>query len=175
MDAPLDELYFNWLYKQVANPVVKNPNRTYWRLFKLLFTKEFVWLVPNDDNRVEDGKDLRYEFIDQSELTDVDPGWIHLGCSMLEMLVAVSRRLTFEADGRSRDWFWHLMDNLDLRQYNDHSHFTPEEIGHILDRVIWRTYKPSGEGGLFPLNHAERDQTKVEIWYQASAYLIERM
>src|SRR5687768_18597032 len=102
MQAPLDELYFTWLYSQVADPRVKNPSRTYWRMLKLLFVKEFVWIVPNDDNRIEDGKDLRLEFVDQQKIMNVDFGWMHLGCSMLELLVALSRRLSFEARSEER-------------------------------------------------------------------------
>jgi hypothetical protein len=37
-----------------------------------------------------------------------------IGCSMLEMLIALCYRLEFE-DGREMDeWFWELMKNLDL-------------------------------------------------------------
>jgi hypothetical protein len=92
---------------------------------------------------------------------------------MLEMLVGLSRRLSFECEGESRDWFWHLMENLGLRYYNDRSTYSKEHIDGILDRVIWRTYNPDGEGGLFPLRNSEQDQRGIEIWYQLSAYILE--
>ena len=38
---------------------------------------------------------------------------------------------------------------------------------------VERRYKRSGEGGLFPLKNAAKDQRKVEIWYQLSSYLLE--
>lgn len=174
MGKPLDELYLEWLYGQVGDPEIKVPTRTYWRLLKLLFGKEFVWLVPNDDNRIEDGKDLRYEFVDRARLKDVDLGWINLGCSMLEVMVGLSRRLAFEAEGEPRDWFWHLVDNLSLRDYNDTHDFVDQDVEVVLDSVIWRNYEYSGEGGFFPLRRAERDQRDVELWYQLSAYVIER-
>lgn len=63
MDGPLDEQYLKWLYRQVASSKYRNPARTYWSLLRQLYTTEFVWTVPNDDNRVEDGRDLRYEFL----------------------------------------------------------------------------------------------------------------
>ncbi len=173
MTKPLDELYLFWLYRQVGDPEVKTPTRTYWRLLKTLFKKEFVWLVANDDNRIEDGKDLRYQFIDEEGLVNVDVGWVQLGCSMLELLVGLSRRLAFEADGEPRDWFWHLIENLDLR-YTDAHQFNAREVDDILDRVIWRTYHQDGRGGLFPLQQAREDQRTVELWYQLSAYVLER-
>ncbi len=139
-----------------------------------LYIKEFVWFIPNDDNRVEDGRDLRYEFVDSEDMEDVDPDWMTLGCSMLELLVGLSRRLSFEADGEPRVWFWHMLDTLEIscndKEYTN-QHY--REIDETLDRVIWRTYSPDGHGGLFPLRHATQDQRDIEIWYQLSAYLLE--
>lgn len=173
MNKPLDELYFVWLYSQVGDPKTTNPSRTYWKVLKQLFTKEFVWIVPNDDNRVADGKDLRYEFVAELQLRDVDEGWMKLGCSMLELMVGLSRRLAFECDGRPRDWFWHLAENIDIHRYNDRSHYEEDRIDAILDRIIWRTYDRDGHGGFFPLRRPKEDQRRVEIWYQLSAYILE--
>ena len=174
MSAPLDELYLNWLYAQVGSVKEKHPARTYWSLCRQLFTTEFVWIVPNDDNRLEDGRDLRKEFFEYEAIDDVDPEWMRLGCSMLEMLIGLSRRLAFEADGEPRDWFWVLMRNLGLDQCSDKYQHNYEEIDDILNRVIWRTYRHDGHGGLFPLRNSETDQRDVEIWYQLNAYLLER-
>jgi hypothetical protein len=176
MNQPLDELYLNWLYSQIGSVKLRNPSRTYWSLAKQLYTKEFVWIVPNDDNRLEDGRDLRPEFIDDCEISTIDPEWMSLGCSMLEMLVALSRRLSFQ-DGRNpRGWFWRLIENLDLvhctdAKYDQEIH---DRVDAILEEIIWRTYHSDGRGGLFPLEHPKRDQRDVEIWYQLSAYLIEQ-
>lgn len=182
MDQPLDERYFEWLYRQVASVRQKNPARTYWSLAKQLFTKEFVWLVPNDDNRVEDGRDLRYEFLNEVhglEKHHVDPEWVGIGCSMFEMMIGLSRRLAFEDEGEPAGWFWLLCENLDIRKFNDKK-YGEDEVYHAglvdetLDAVIWRTYEFDGRGGLFPLEEAAEDQRDVEIWYQLSAYLLER-
>lgn len=177
MNEPLDEPYFKWLYSQVCNSRFKNPARTYWSLLRRLYVKEFVWSVANDDNRVEDGRDLRFEFMESHGIeNDVDVDWLGLGCSMLEMLIGLSRRLSFEDDGEPREWFWRLLENVDLARYTDmicDRYTCHEEIDRVLDRVIFREYDADGRGGLFPLNHARRDQRDVELWYQLSAYLIE--
>ncbi len=174
MSEPLDELYLTWLYRQVGSVKSKTPSRTHWTLMRQLYTKEFVWFIPNDDNRVEDGRDLRYEFIESEGNGDVDPDWMALGCSMLEMLIGLSRRLSFEAEGEPRVWFWHMVETLGVscndKEY-DNKHY--REIDEILDKVIWRTYDRHGRGGLFPLRRTMKDQRKVEIWYQLSAYLLE--
>lgn len=172
MSQPLDESYFQWLCDQVGALEAKDPSRTYWRLLKLLFTKEFVWVVANDGNRIEDGKELRYEFVDQSGLNDVDQHWMQLGCSMLELMIGLSRRLAFEAEGEPRDWFWTLAWNAGLVSHND-SHCNDRMVGDILDRIIWRTYHSNGRGGFFPLQRPPHDQRKVELWYQLNAYIIE--
>jgi hypothetical protein len=180
MDEPLDELYFKWLYSQVGDPRIKNPNRTYWKLLLQLYKKEFIWFVANDDNRIADGTDLRYEFVDAAGLQDVDDAWIRMGCSMFELLIGLSRRLAFEAEGEPRDWFWHLVENLglilitDSRMNKDYAGSYAELIDLVLDRVIYRNYNPDGSGGLFPLQHTEKDQRKVELWYQLSEYVLER-
>jgi hypothetical protein len=92
---------------------------------------------------------------------------------MLELLIGLSRRLSFVADGEPFDWFWQLMENLGLEKYNDNTVIPEKEVDGILDEVIWRTYKRNGSGGLFPLRKATEDQRDVELWYQLSAYLLE--
>jgi hypothetical protein len=170
---PLDELYLQWLYSQVGSVKNRNPSRSYWKILRKLFTKEFVWIVPNDDNRAEDGRDLRLEFLEEYDVRDADATWMRLGCSMLELLIGLSRRLSFEAEGEPSSWFWKLMENLDLERYNDNTPFSDAAIDELLDRVIWRTYRRNGAGGLFPLKRTREDQRQVEIWYQLCAYLLE--
>jgi hypothetical protein len=175
MNEPLDELYLSWLYAQVLDYPEPKGRNTYWSLLRQLYKTEFIWFIPNDDNRVNDGKYLRYEFCENVGIFDVDQDWFEMGCSVLEMLVALSRRLSFQTEDPAHIWFWQLMHNLRLDRYNDRSGYSPHIVSDILDNVIWRTYAYDGEGGLFPLQNPERDQRKVEIWYQMAAYLIERM
>lgn len=177
MTQSLDNLYLEWLYRQVGSVKQRNPSKTYWSLMRQLFTKEFVWFVPNDDNRLVDGCDLRSEFIFESELDDIDPNWLGLGCSMLEIMVGLSRRLSFEGEGDPRDWFWLLVNNIELTSCTDTQYrIAPKEreVNEVLDRIIWRTYSRDGVGGFFPLERPQKDQRKVELWYQLSAYLLER-
>lgn len=173
ISLPLDDLYLQWLYKQVDEVREQDAARMHWSLFKQLYTKEFVWLIPNDDNRVEDGRDLRYEFLHEFGIERVDSHWMDLGCSFLEMLIALCRRLSFEADGDVANWFWHLLHTLHLSEYTDDFDLPEQDIDDILDVVIWRTYRRDGHGGLFPLKRPRQDQREVELWYQLNAYLME--
>lgn len=180
MSAPLDELYLQWLYKQVAVPEYDDRDLTYWKVLKVLFTKEFVW-VPDfvsDENRIHDGIALRPEFLAAQGIPDVDPNWMDEGCSVLELMVGLARRLEFQADkGKAHYWFWVLMDNLGLIGYSDDRRFTRrllDRIDDILNSVIYRNYESSGLGGFFPLMEPRHDQRDRELWYQMSDYLLER-
>jgi len=173
MDAvPIDEAYFNWLCGQVGQVQVRETSRTHRRILRLLYQKEYVWLIPNDDNRMADGRALRDEFVNSMRI-EVDPRWMSLGCSFFEMLLALSRRVSFLDDGTPAEWFWHLMQNLGLQVFHDRMQIDPADVDEILDAVIWRTYEPDGNGGLFPLKNPRMDQRKCEIWYQMNAYLLE--
>lgn len=176
MSTPLDEHYFEWLYRQVCSAKVKNPNRTYRNLLWMLYTEEFLWFVPNDDNRVEDGKVLRHEYLQKHDLTPDDVGldWFELNCSFLEVLIGLARRLDFLMNGGQDEWFWEMLDNLDLHKYNDTVHIPQQEVKRVVDRVVWRTYRYNGHGGLFPLQQAREDQRDTELWYQLNAYILER-
>ena len=177
---PLDERYFVWLYRLVARLDTQDPELTYWRLLKLLYEKQFAWFVPRDDNRIEDGKELRLTFLRQEGLQkhQAEVNWVEIGCSFLELMIAMSGRLRFELDPDSSlaYWFWEVLtENIGLRQYNDAAEFEPCDVDEVLNRVMFRQYEPSGSGGFFPLQHPDQDQRGVELWYQLSAYAIERM
>lgn len=168
----LDDQYFYWLYSQVADVKTRKGPRTYWNLLRKLFCTEFAWFVPNDDNRAEDGRELRFEWASSVDV-DVDKHWASLGCSFLEMLIGLSRRLEFQTEQDSVFWFWHLIGNLGLLGHNDRSRFLEQDIDDRTSAVIWRTYDANGNGGLFPLRYTDNDQTKVEIWRQLSEYLLQ--
>jgi len=176
MSELLDEQYLTWLYARIGSVKETNPSWTFWSLVRQLFVKEFVWIIPNDDNRVEDGRDLRYRFLEENHIEDVDPDWMGLGCSFLELLLGLSQRLSFEAERNPATWFWELLTNLGLNKYSDEVKKTlmTKKVDEVIDKVIWRTYDFDGRGGLFPLKEPHEDQRDVEIWYQLSAYLLER-
>ena len=157
--------YFEWLVSQIQI----TGNRTYNYLFERMHDLEFVWTVPNDDNRIQDGLDLRHEFLDGSRRR------LRLdGASILEVLIALSRRLEFTAGGDARVWAWRLLKNLRLSKMSDPlTEEDADQIDEILDALVWRTYQSNGEGGFFPMKNSLEDQRHVEIWYQMNAYVME--
>lgn len=172
MTEPIESTYFNWLVAKVMRLENPTPSLTFWKLLEQLHKTEFVWLVPNDDNRVQDGLDLRPEYLREAHL-DEDLLFNGLGCSVLEMLIAFARRIEFDTDEPLSDWFWIFIEHLGLSQYNDAA-FDELIVTDILTVFIWRTYGPDGVGGMFPIRHPKHDQRKVEIWYQFCEWAAEQ-
>ena len=163
----VDYDYFEWLISQITIP----NNKSYMELFNRMHDLEFVWTVPNDDNRVQDGLDLRSEFMNgrsRREKLALN------GATILEVLIALSRRVEFTAGGEAPFWAWRLLKNLRLHKMDDPLvGMRAGRVEDILEALVWRTYERNGRGGFFPLRRATEDQTKVEIWYQMQAYVIE--
>lgn len=179
VSGPLDDAYFEWLYRQIGSVNNRNPARSHWNLMRTLYTTPFVWSVRNDDNRSEDGVDLREDFFRETgfPLEYQDHEWLSLECSVLEMIVALSRRVAFEDEhlGSPVEWFWRLIDNLEMLHLTDNvfDDNAKREVERRLRKLINRTYGKNGHGGLFPLRHATQNQRSVELWYQMAAYLLE--
>ena len=172
MDEPLDNLYFNWLCAKVIQLENPTPSLRYDKLFRILHSTEYVWLIPGDDDRAEDGVELRYTFLQETGLED-DLHWEHQTCSVFEMLMAFSKRCEFATDVPYIDWFWEFIENLGLRRYNDAANGF-DRVDELLYIFVWRQYDFNGVGGLFPLKETTMDQTETDVWYQFSHYLVDQ-
>lgn len=162
--------YFTWLSAKVV--VSDQPSQSYSRLLELLYLYEFEWQLKGDENRAEDGCDLRDDFLietgsRENALWDDDPP------SMLEVLYALALRAEWQTEMSAVDWFWTFINNLGLGDQDD-DQFSEGYVYDILYSFVERTYESDGSnGGLFPLRKPKEDQREVEIWYQLSAYLAE--
>lgn len=172
----LEERYFNWLYNQVSLDKSRARARSRRNLLRQMQETIFVAFVPHDENRIADCRDLRHEYLAEHAEEQGDVQWMRAPCSMLELFVVLSRQLSFQMDDPVKLWFWHLIEMLELERFNDleYDDHAREIIDKTLERVIWRTYEPNGEGGLFPLRNPREDQRDVELWYQLNAYLMEQ-
>ena len=160
--------YFLWLIAQIGVPE-KNRN-TYNDLFMRLHETEFVWMVPHDDNRSQDAIEVRLEFLNNRRIRDVEERPV----SILEVLIALSRRVSWTTNQSPEFWAWQLLENLRLTKSSDPLvGRKAERVEEILYSLVWRTYDRTGEGGFFPLKYPQDDQTKREIWDQMNAYVNE--
>ena len=175
MSEPIEDLYFNWLYDKVAWREVVTPSTSYQSLLYVLHSTEFVWLISGDDNRAEDGQQLRRDFLKELNLAEPEEPWMLLSCSVLEMLIAFSLRTEFQTATSSSDWFWIFLDNLGIAEISDATYSENSSIiPPILETFVWRQYNSLGHGGIFPLYESEHDQKEVELWYQFCEYVIEQ-
>ena len=186
--ATLEE-YFSWLLDTAES------NRTYDELLKIMYEKPFKSYVANDENRMEEGRNLRERFCDELGIEYV-PDYFPYTVSFLEVVLA----LAFRAEAIMADqdvsmpascWFWTMMHNVGLDQFTD-EYFradiyrgrdgkrvaslsgSTDEVDDILEQIIERTYRRNGKGSLFPLENPKKDQRKVELWYQLNLYLTEK-
>ena len=170
--------YRNWLMERMRA-------QDYGILFDYLYDTEFTWKkdIPRDADRASDGRLLRLRFGEEANL-DIPDGCLEHPCSFLEFLVGLAYEIDdlimYDADNpdQAADWFWMMSSNIGLTPYRDvkmviDGKYAYECVNEIISRVIERTYDYNGDKGLFPLRHPEMDQRKVEIWYQANAYMIE--
>ncbi len=178
MTMLLLEAYFDWLYRQCFRIRDLESPLSYSMVCKIMHDTEFTPLVPNDENREHDGRELRDEFVDLlNGRTAASRREIHsLGnASVFEVLVALSRRANFIAGIGPDQWFRTFLSNLGLLKYSDEAYDPRDslEIIHILEKFNRRAYTRNGRGGIFPLRKARDDQRQIEIWYQMSAYMKE--
>ena len=176
----MTEDYFKWLCNFVTN------DGYLWRasykvLLQFLFETEFYYSVNNDENRAEDGIELRYRYV-----YEMDPGcatiFNHLQgrCSVLEMMIALSIKCEVhimndpDIGNRTGHWFWEMIDNLGLGYMTD-TRFDYDEAESIISCFLNREYASNGSGGLFTVHTTKKDLREVEIWYQMFWYLNEEL
>jgi hypothetical protein len=165
------EDYVVWLAPQIRDD---GRHEEFWELIQLMQAKPFEWTVPRDDNRVQDGIDLRSEFCYENRLPHTALNDLGPRASFLEVLIGLSRRVSFAAGDPAPGWAWTLIQNIELHRMTDP--LSPRQVqraNEIMDAVIWRNYRPDGGGGFFPLTGSDEDQTQVELWYQMAAYVEE--
>jgi hypothetical protein len=159
--------YFDWLCTHIKYP---DNNKSYSELLEVLHEREFVWVIGNDDNRIQDGRDLKRRYFHSKHHANSENQPI----SVLEVLIGISNRLAFLIDSDAPSCAWELIENLRFHRFSRPVYpYQIDIINETLDKLIWRTYKPNGIGSFFPLRHSKQDQTQVEIWYQMTAYIEE--
>ena len=166
--------YFDWLSGMVSKPKISK-RLSYRKLLVFLHATEFRYTIDMDENRAEDGKDLRYRYARESGWPDV-PDCLEGPCSVLEMMIALAIRCeewimdNTEYGNRTDQWFWSMVTSLGLGSMND-ERFDKVCASDVIERFLDREYKPNGKGGLFTINDCEDDLRDIEIWIQLCWYL----
>lgn len=172
------QMYFDWLCGLVCGERYSK-QVSFDKLLHHLYSIEFKWVIRRDQNRAEDGIDLRWRFaneVDTGKHPDDVMDILDGPCSMLEMMIALSIRCeeTIMDDPRMGDrtgqWFWGMIVNLGLGSMID-SRFNVGFVDEAVDIFLNREYEPDGHGGLFTIKDCQYDLRDVEIWTQLCWYL----
>ena len=141
--------YFNWLCKLIDH---EGRVRVYKKTLALLNDLDFIFTIPKDGNRYEDGIDLRALAVRMEDHIMYDP----------------------DKGNQQSHWFWVMFDNLGLQPMTN-SRFEEHraDIYDIVDRLNYREYEPDGTGGLFVNKKKKKNMLEEEIWYQMMEYLKE--
>ena len=173
----ISNAYFEWMYDLVCGKRYSK-SISYRKLLSLLHGTEFTYIIPKDENRAEDGIDLRYRFA--YDHADIENAELYLSgpCSVLEMMVSLAIRCeeTIMCDpdvgDRTGQWFWGMIVSLGLGSMSD-SRFDRRFVELTISRFLNHEYEQNGHGGLFTLRHCDRDLRTAEIWQQMCWYLNE--
>ena len=176
----LNELYFEWLCSLVENEEYSG-GQSYTELFRYLHETEFIYSIPMDANRFEDGVDLRYRFAYEcghdnrmiASYLDDKP------CSVFEMMTALSLKceehIMYDPDfgNRTSEWFWNMLKSMKLDMMSDEN-FDEEYVKRAIIKCLERRYTKKGKGGFFTIDNCSCDLRTVDIWRQMCWYLERR-
>lgn len=170
--------YFEWLYSLVRKGAYSE-RFSYRKLLERLHSTNFRYQLIRDQDRAEDGEDLRYRFATTqgywgslNEVLDILDG----PCSVLEMMIALATRceenITDDPNigDRTGEWFWGMIVSLGLGEMLDDT-FDKAYVDEVIERFLDRRYSPDGKGGLFTIPRCKRDLRKAKIWDQLNWYL----
>lgn len=147
-------------------------------VFAILHNIPFTYVLERDDNREEDGIDLREDYTppngyDMKIIMD----FYAKRCSVFEMLIGLAIRVDDEfigdpAEEHPEDFFIEMLENLGLTKFVG-KRYREKDVINIVQRWLDRRFDKDGRGSPFPVHHDHRDQRKIEIWDQMNAYISE--
>lgn len=183
MIREVDQEYFDWLTNMIDDDY--HSKFRYKNLLWLLYSTRFYSLIKRDENREQDGINLRsiyiskhFPFYPDAIGNESVESFKSRPCSVLEMMVALSDRIEsdFMCDptigNRTHIWFWKMIENMRLDRMDD-SNFNQKYAEIIVSKMINREYKSSGDGGLFKTLNPDIDMREHEIWGQVNVFISE--
>ena len=186
--------YFSWLCELSG---AEGP------LARIFYETDFRWPegIEDDENRAKSAKDLREQYaiyllcgdnalgiITKEQWHDIDllkKSIIGPAC-VFEVLVCLAieldSMLNMEAESQVKIYFTKMMENAgfdvkDDEDWDENSEKTEKYWNKILEKVLDRSYKKDGKGGLFPLKNCseEQDQRKKSLWSQMNDWADQEM
>lgn len=172
--------YFEWILCRVGTKD-RDP-AGYSELLRYLDSVGYIYTIPMDGNRADDGICLRYRYGSEN---GISPAVISSvldirDCSMLEMAAALAIRCEEDVmydpqiGDRTGIWFWIMIDSLGLGEMTD-GHFNREAADGIILAFLEHRYEPNGQGSLFRITEegtgGSSDLRRMELWNQMGVFL----
>lgn len=161
--------YIHWVLRDKVGLTEKEcrENRC---LVSALAEIEFIPRHPMDENRADDGLELRNDFeYETGNFIDKTSGLMP-SCTFFEMVAALAIRCesqmmrNLSLGDRTSKWFFEFLDNLDVLGCDDRN------VEYIVD--MCEAFM-EGKKDMFPLKKRGIKQANEEIWKQLTAYLNE--
>ena len=176
--------YFDWLESFTIDEQVPDDRRlSYTKLLRKLWDIPFKGSIGNDDDRGDEGLELRIRYNDilaskagEGDFNTPDVRDIYGSCRVLEMLIALSMRMydlmqdmgVYNSVSR---WFWEIMGNVGFDELDDYIYDDLDGdriVKRMVDDIQNLHERKSGRpGGWFYVY----DWRSIEIWYQMHEYL----
>lgn len=170
--------YFEWMYREMRGSRFPE-SVTHRKLFTRLHKTIFTYLFEKDENRADDGINLRRRFaliFYGEEHSDRITRELSGPCSVLEMIMALAVRCeeTIMDDpsygNRTTQWFWRMLGNLGLGTMSD-DRYEEDIVDYAIRRFLTRDYEPDGKGNIFYIRNYQYDMRREDIWHQLLWYL----
>lgn len=168
--------YFEWMYELACNNELAN-GISYRKLLMRLNSEPFVYSIRHDENRAQDGTDLRRKFAIEQNNEKLVMG-LKGPCSIFEMMLALAIRIEMniasnpDIGDRTSQWFWRMIVSLGLGPYED-GKYDEKVVSDIIYKFLNHEYAPNGKGGLFTVRNTDADLREFEIWEQMCLYMDE--
>lgn len=183
--------YFEWLVSKVTSPAV--PDDAQARIVLQVLRDIRIQGLPMDDDapRLEDGKQLRTNFMDDTgmaahsykEALEPESGF----CTVLELLVALSMRM----DDIMRDpldpcssvpsCFWGMVSTMVGQPFYPCSYWafsanasSAVVVAESSMKFLGRQYDPTGHNGNIFIDMSGIDLRAIDIWAQACRFMSAR-
>lgn len=134
------------------------------QLARYLFQVDYIWTIPMDKNRAQDGIDLRCLYANLNRLEEDIFG--DKPCSMLEFLIAFAMRIENDFMGKAGEdntprWFYDMLTSLGIAV--DLKIFDRARVDHALVKFF------NHQKSLFTVPGI--DISHLELWEQLNAWL----
>lgn len=154
-------------------------NTGYFKLCQCLLQTPFIPVLPMDENRSSECRELRMEFAyttvyPNSQVMD-DLAYPDSG-NMLELLVVLAEKIKYnlklsEYDESLKTFFLEMLHNAHIDFQNQY--FDEGSVMRTLNRINIRQFQWDGEYSFFPLRCPHSDQRYEELIVQMNNYIEE--